>query len=133
VVVGSPKYLRAHGTPVRPAQLTAHQLIHCTSVTPSGHWRFAGESVPVAPRFVTNSADAAIDFAEQGGGLTAVLAYQVAEAVRRERLKVVLAAHEPDPAPIHLVFPTSRLLSAKVRTFVDLVTRTCDWQFGRAP
>lgn len=132
VVVGAPRYLRAHGTPVRPAQLTGHHLIQCTSVTPSGQWRFAGETVAVTPRFVTNSADAAIDFAEQGGGLTAVLAYQVAEAVRRERLKIVLAAHEPDPSPIHLVFPTSRLLSAKVRTFVDLVTGTCDWRFGAA-
>jgi hypothetical protein len=32
--------------------------------------------------------------------------------------------------PIHLVYPTSRLLSAKVRAFVDLVTEISDWDFG---
>ena len=31
--------------------------------------------------------------------------------------------------PIHLVYPTSRLLSAKVRSFIDLVIKTTDWRF----
>ncbi len=131
VVVGSPRYLRSRGSPARPAQLGGHELIACTSVTPSNQWRFERETVTVSPRFATNSVDAAIDFAEQGGGLTMVLAYLVAEAVRRERLTVVLSAHEPEPLPIHLLYPSSQLLSAKVRTFVDLVTSTCDWRFGK--
>ena len=46
------------------------------------------------------------------------------------RLKIVLAAFEPPALPIHIVYPTSRLLSAKVRTFIDLVTETTDWHFG---
>jgi len=33
----------------------------------------------------------------------------------------VLEKFEQPPLPIHIVYPTSRLLSAKVRTFVDLV------------
>jgi hypothetical protein len=28
------------------------------------------------------------------------------------------------------VYPTSRLLSAKVRAFVDLVVESSDWHFG---
>jgi hypothetical protein len=32
--------------------------------------------------------------------------------------------------PIHIVYPTSRLLSAKVRSFIDLVVELSDWQFG---
>jgi DNA-binding transcriptional LysR family regulator len=82
-----------------------------------------------APSFVTNSVDAAIGHAERGGGLTMALGYQVADAVRAGRLCVVLPAFEAPPLPIQLVYPTSRLLSAKVRTFVELVTSTCDWQF----
>ena len=49
---------------------------------------------------------------------------------RRGRLKIVLAKFELPPLPIHLVYPTSRLLSAKVRAFIDLVTETADWRFG---
>src|SRR6266478_4528117 len=58
--------------------------------------------------------------AEQGGGLTRVLAYQAADAIRASRLRIVLQKFEQPPLPIHIVYPTSRLLSAKVRTFIDL-------------
>jgi len=40
------------------------------------------------------------------------------------------APFEQPALPIHIVYPTSRLLSAKVRTFVDLVTEISDWHFG---
>ena len=77
-----------------------------------------------------NVADAAIQYAEQGGGLTRVLAYQAAEAIRRGSLKIVLQKFEQPALPIHIVYPTSRLLSAKVRSFIDLVTETAQWHFG---
>jgi DNA-binding transcriptional LysR family regulator len=44
----------------------------------------------------------------------------------------VLEKFEEPPLPIHLVYPTSRLLSAKVRTFVDLVVEVSRWHFGAA-
>jgi DNA-binding transcriptional LysR family regulator len=84
----------------------------------------------MAARSASNSADAAIQYAEQGGGLTRVLAYQAAESLKAGRLKIVLVAFEQPALPIHVVYPTSRLLSAKVRTFVDLVTEITDWHFG---
>src|SRR5258706_3850343 len=100
----------------------------------STDWSFleTGREVRVAcrPRFTTNSADAGIQYAEQDGGLTRVLAYQAAEAIREGRLRIVLQKFEQPPLPIHIVYPTSRLLSAKVRTFVDLVTEISDWHFG---
>ena len=51
-----------------------------------------------------------------------MLAYQAAASLKAGRLKIVLAKFEQPPLPIHIVYPTSRLLSAKVRTFIDLVT-----------
>src|SRR2546429_9689166 len=82
------------------------------------------------PRLPPTSADAAIQYAERGGGLTRVLAYQAADAIRGGRLRIVLQKFEQPPLPIHIVYPTSRLLSAKVRTFIDLVTEISDWHFG---
>jgi len=82
------------------------------------------------PRFTSNSADAALQYAEAGGGITRVLAYQAAEGLKRGRLKIVLAKYEQPALPIHIVYPTSRLLSAKVRAFVDLVVETAEWRFG---
>jgi DNA-binding transcriptional LysR family regulator len=134
IVVGSPGYLKRHGEPKTPDAVASHQTIQFGASAATGEWRFveAGRElrVNVTPRLSTNIADAAIQYAEQGGGLTMVLAYQAADAIKRGRLKVVLAAFEQPPLPIHILYPTSRLLSAKVRTFIDLLTEISDWHFG---
>jgi DNA-binding transcriptional LysR family regulator len=46
------------------------------------------------------------------------------------RLRIVLEKFEPPALPIHAVYPTSRLLSAKVRAFIDLVIENDAWHFG---
>lgn len=133
VVVGAPAYLARRPAPRHPDELTDHAIVHFTGLDPAPVWRFvvAGRPHPVAlrPVLATNSTDATIAHAERGGGLTVALAYQVAEAVRAGRLEVVLAEFEPPPQPIHLVYPSARLVPAKVRAFVDLVLKTCDWSF----
>ena len=58
------------------------------------------------------------------------MAYQAAESLKAGRVQIVLAKFELPAVPIHIVYPTSRLLSAKVRTFIDLVAETADWHFG---
>ena len=134
IVVGSPAYLKARGEPKTPAAIATHDTIQFGATTASLDWRFVddGNEVRVAhaPRFITNSADAAIQYAEAGGGLTRVMFYQAADALKAARLRIVLAKFEQEPLPIHLVYPTSRLLSAKVRAFIDLVAETADWRFG---
>lgn len=134
IVVASPAYLGRHGEPKTPAEIADYQTIQFSATAASGEWRFVeGASeflLDVTPRFSSNSADAAIQYAEQGGGLTRVLAYQAADGIRRGALKIVLQEFEAPALPIHIVYPTSRLLSAKVRAFIDLVTETADWHFG---
>ena len=134
IVVASNNYLKQRGEPATPEAIASHQTIQFGAISASADWRFVRDDreirVTSAPRFSTNSADAAIQYAEQDGGLTRVLAYQAADAIRGGRLRIVLAKFEPPPLPIHIVYPTSRLLSAKVRAFIDLVTEISDWHFG---
>jgi len=134
IVVASPAYLKARGEPKTPEAIKDHQIIQFGGSALTADWRFArdGEElrIAVAPRFTSNVADAAIQHAMAGGGLTRVLAYQAADAIRRGRLKLVLRKFELPPLPVQIVYPTSRLLSAKVRAFIDLVVETADWRFG---
>lgn len=134
IVVASKAYLKARGKPGTPADLAMHDTVQFGAATAAAEWRFVADGREVriasAPRFSTNSADAAIQYAEQDGGLTRVLAYQAAAAIRRGTLEVVLQEFEEPALPIHVVYPTSRLLSAKVRAFVDLVAEASDWDFG---
>ncbi|HMM92190.1 LysR family transcriptional regulator [Bradyrhizobium sp.] len=134
LVVASPSYLGERGEPKRPSEIPAHDTIQFGAMTAALDWRFIEDDSEIriagTPRFATNSSDAAIQYAEQGGGLTRVMAYQAAESLRAGRLRIVLAPFEQPAMPIHIVYPTSRLLSAKVRTFIDLVTELADWHFG---
>ena len=134
IIAASPGYLKARGEPRRPQDISVHDTIQFGAASGPAEWRFVegGSEIRLnfAPRLSTNSADAGIQYSEAGGGLTRVLAYQAAEAIKRGRLKIVLAKFEQPPLPIHIVYPTSRLLSAKVRTFIDLVVEISDWHFG---
>lgn len=149
-LVASPRRRRAGAAPATagsevlagPESVSARapaplKVIQFTALSSRPEWRFwrAGEElrVPIAPSYVTNSADAAIGHAELGGGLTMVLGYQVADAVRAGRLRILWAEYEPPPLPIHVVYPSTRLLSAKVRAFAELISATCDWRFVTLP
>jgi DNA-binding transcriptional LysR family regulator len=134
IVVASDAYLTQRGEPDTPEAIATHDTIQFGAATAAPEWRFVedGREVRVlcTPRFTTNSADAAIQYAGQGGGLTRVLAYQAADAIKAGRLRIVLEKFEPPALPIHAVYPTSRLLSAKVRAFIDLVIENDAWHFG---
>jgi DNA-binding transcriptional LysR family regulator len=132
VVVAAPDYLARRGRPETPADLDRHELIR-SGFAGALDWRFladgAEQRVALKQRFTTNSADSAIAYAAEGGGLAMVLAYQAADAVAAGRLVVVLQQYERRALPIQFVYPSSRLLSAKVRAFVDLAVKTRRWNF----
>jgi DNA-binding transcriptional LysR family regulator len=134
IVVASDGYLAQRGEPDTPEAIATHDTIQFGAATAAPEWRFVEEGREVrvlcTPRFTTNSADAAIQYAGQGGGLTRVLAYQAAEAIKARRLRIVLEKFEQPALPIHAVYPTSRLLSAKVRAFIDLIIEVDAWHFG---
>lgn len=134
VLVASPDYVARRGAPKRPEDLAAHDTIAFSSLFPPVEWTFHKDGVHlpvrVAPRFATNSSHVAINEAIAGGGLTFVLAYQAAEDIRSGALVMLMADYAPPPRPIHLVFPSSRLLGVNVRAFVDQAaseTRWTDW------
>jgi len=133
VLVASPDYLASAGIPRTPEALRDHRLISFTALTPTDHWKFwadgVAQDVSVQPRYVTNSADAAIWQATQNGGLTMALSYQVEQSVRAGQLTLVMTDHEPLPYPVQIIYPSSRLLSLKVRAFVEDAVATQNWDF----
>jgi DNA-binding transcriptional LysR family regulator len=126
VVCASHDYLLAHGTPATPAELANHGCISFEGFSSPRMWTFSdGESeqtVRIQPRLVTNTAESAIDAATLGIGLTRVLSYQVADALREGRLQVVLERFESTPLPIHLVHAGQTPLPLKLRACLDFMS-----------
>lgn len=134
IIVAAPGYLARHGTPRDPREVMAHRVIRFSAFEGAEEWRLfrAGveERVPIAPRLVTNSADAALCAAEREGGLTMVLAYQAREGIAAGRLVRILRAFEPPALPIQIAWPAARLIPAKLRAFIELAAELGEWRLG---
>ena len=123
VTVASPAYLARRGTPATPAELATHELIMSTSVRSVAEWRFRAEGreqvVRYSPRLRMNDVEAVLGAACDGFGIARALSYQVAPLLRSGALVQVLAAHEPEPLPVHLVMSGSRQIPPRLRAFID--------------
>jgi DNA-binding transcriptional LysR family regulator len=124
VVCASPAYLERFGWPRSLEDLAAHQCITFEGLEAATSWTFAGtdgqkRQARVRSRMTVSTADAAIDAAVLGLGLTRVLSYQVAEALQDGRLVRVLAEEESPAAPASLIYPGQGRLPMKTRAFID--------------
>lgn len=123
VMCASPAYLAERGRPQRPEELEGHACITFEGLSTVRAYRFRtpkGEiSVPIHSRLTVNTAEAAIDAAIAGLGVTRVLSYQIVAAERAGLIETVLREYEPEPWPVHLVYLGQGLLPLKLRAFLD--------------
>ena len=123
VVCASPAYLKENGVPRSPEDLSNHACVTFTGVGEADSWTFQARGpVRVRSRLAVNTAEAAIDGAIAGVGLTRVLSYQVGDAVKAGKLVVVLKKFEAELSPVNLVYVQNRRLTAKLRAFLDFAT-----------
>lgn len=125
VVCGSPGYFSAHGTPKTLDDLAEHMCVTYTALASGSTWIFnprdGKPSRGVRPmcRLKINTAEAAIDAAIAGLGVTNVLSYQVVKPVCEGKLSIILQDFEPEPTPVHIVHARQALLPLKTRLFID--------------
>ncbi|HBZ95074.1 MULTISPECIES: LysR family transcriptional regulator [unclassified Pseudomonas] len=123
VVCASPAFLDRVGRPQHPDELRDAPIVMSSASGLLTHWNFVGADggfgFTPAPRFTVSSNQAAIGAARLGWGYTRVLSYQVADAVARGEIELVLETFEPPALPVHIIHQGGRQVSAKVRTFVD--------------
>jgi len=124
VVCASPHYFAIHGVPKTPADLGAHSCVTFSGMSTGDSWTFAARdaaAMRVGPRcrLQVNTAEAAIDAAIRGVGLTHVLSYQVAQAIAEGTLRVALKSYEPAPLPVSLMHVGEGPLPLKLRRFLD--------------
>ncbi len=125
VVCASPAYLKEHGTPMKLGELSDHACVTFTSLGTSQEWMFRrGREVtriPVRSRLSVGAADAAVDAAAAGLGITRLLCYQASPAILSNRLTLLLRDCEPEPTSVSLVYRSGRLIPQKLKAFIDFV------------
>jgi DNA-binding transcriptional LysR family regulator len=124
-VFAAPAYIKSHGRPKRPEELKDHRLIQSLATGASQDWPFRENGKPLtirAPsRLSMNTNDAVIEAALQGWGIARLLSYQIAPHIADGSLQTILDDFESPAMPIHIVHQEGRMVSAKVRAFVDFM------------
>ncbi|ULR42926.1 LysR family transcriptional regulator [Rhizobium sp. K102] len=125
-VYASPDYLARNAPPRQPGDLSAHDCITFENMASIRSWTFTeGKrdlAVPIRSRLAVNTAEAAVDAAVAGLGVTRVLSYQAARAAAAGLLVPLLQDFEPPPAPVQLVYPSQGLVPLKLRALIDFAT-----------
>lgn len=127
MMVASPKYLSAHGTPEHPEDLTQHALVDFSRREITSTWNFVDAnnqriSVPVSPRVICNSAETEEAMAIAGIGITSLPGFACQNALGSGALMPILEAYELPPIGIYAIYPSRSNLPKKVRVFVDFLT-----------
>lgn len=121
VVCVSPELLSELGMPAHPDALAEHPCVRFRNLA-GGAWHFQARgreiAVPVRGAFSCTDAMAVARACAEGLGFALLLHYQVASLVAEGRLAIVLEEFEPEPAPVSLVYPESRLVSVRLRALV---------------
>jgi DNA-binding transcriptional LysR family regulator len=123
VLVASPKYLKKHGTPKRPADLSGLDALIYSSVQGDDVWRLfttKGEpvTVPVTGRLRSNNLSAVLAAARGGLGIAALPCYVAVDSLASGHVVAVLKDHSLPEQEINAVFPSPKLVPGKVQAFV---------------
>ena len=132
VIVASPDYLDAFGTPNSVEDLNDHRLIGYNFPRAISEWSFndrgAIKTIMPGGKVCVGDAESARLLTIAGGGIARLAAFHVREDVAAGRLRVLLAAFQPDGGvDIHAVYVgQGGLMPARVRAFLDFCIENVD-------
>ena len=134
VMVASATYLGEHPAPRVPADLAAHRCVIYSSVQGHERWSFTGPtgeetSVPVKGLLRTNNLSAVLEAARTGMGLAVLPWYVARESVADAVVLPVMTDHALPAQDMHAVYPSPKLVSAKVTDFISFLQNALagDW------
>ena len=133
VVCAAPAYLAAHGTPVSPAELAAHNCLDFAHAAEPLLWRFEGEddnvAIGISGNLRINSGPALRAAALEGIGIVMQPKIVVADDLAAGRLVRLLPDHAAPALRLHLLTLPNRRPTPKLRSFMDHIAA----EFSRTP
>lgn len=128
----SPAYLRKHGVPRKPSDLTRHDCLRHVGMAKDSVWRFQDDNeelkIAVRGRISSNSTVFLRECVLHGEGIALMPSYSVETDIKAKRLKPLLAKYPTTSLPLYVVHPSHRHLTTKIRLCVDFLV---DWFGGR--
>lgn len=122
----SPAYLARNGVPSHPGELNPAHYLEYTyinyDVDQSGLLNTLKTNAQQSPpRLTANNGEVLLNVAKQGQGYVLQPTFIAGDALQRGELVSVLAAFVPEPVSLYAVYPHRRLVSNKLRVFIDFL------------
>ncbi|MEO0409816.1 MAG: LysR family transcriptional regulator, partial [Cyanobacteria bacterium P01_A01_bin.135] len=120
LLVAAPAYLKQHGTPATPDDLTAHR---CVILAENNRWQFEnGQTISVPRSLTVNDGEAMRMMIERGMGIGIKSLWNVSASLKSDGLVEVL----PDfplvtASSIWLLYPSRRIVAPKVHAMIDFL------------
>jgi DNA-binding transcriptional LysR family regulator len=125
VTVAAAAYLDRYGVPSTPADLARHDCVIYTRLATGHRWHFESRDGPVQVdvhgRFRADNSEAVREAVIGGAGIAVMPVWLFQDEIERGLVRIVLERFEPTRLPIHAVYPSRRLLAAKVRAMMDFI------------
>lgn len=124
VLCASPAYLKEHGVPRTPADLAKHSCMPYTATAHEG-WKLCGPDgehvVHTTGPLASNNGDMLHCAAANGLGIALLPTFIVGPDLQNGVLQIVLPEYMSSDLSIYALYPPTRHLAAKVRTFIDVL------------
>ncbi len=126
-IFASPAYLKAHGRPISPNDLTTHNcLILRQDDSAYGLWRFnkgkVSQTIKVRGTMSSNDGEVVLNWCLDGHGILMRSEWDAAKFLKSGRLEAVLEDYELPSADIYAVYSQKQNLAAKIRAFLEFLT-----------
>ena len=136
LMVASPGYLAQCGSPESADALRGHRCIVYSSVQGDDRWRLTPPhgsqvSVPVSGPLRSNNLSTVLAAASAGMGLAILPWYVAREALDQGEVVPVLGDHALPAQNMHAVFPSPKLLPAKVTAFIEYLCARLEGDWWR--
>jgi DNA-binding transcriptional LysR family regulator len=122
-LVASPAYLKERGRPKKPADLSKHDALIYSSVQGDERWQLSGSdgklaSVAVHGRLRSNNLSMLLVAARHDFGIAALPRYVAHKSLETNAVVSLLDDWRLPQQEVHAVFPSPRLVPAKVKLFI---------------
>lgn len=135
IACASPRFAERHGLPESAEDVARFPIIGFSPLFWSREWRFLRgqvvQSVPVSPVLCVNSTAALRSALLADIGIAALPIWAVADEIATGRLIQVLSGEALPDSGIYAVYPSNRLITTKVRRFVDHLAPVLRQRLGK--
>jgi DNA-binding transcriptional LysR family regulator len=125
VLCAAPSYVQRRGEPAVPADVSAHDCLNFAYEQLRHYWPVQWENkrlnVPIVSRMVSNNGEILRQAALAGLGVMIRSSFTLQDDFTSGRMVHLLKEHHLGELSVMMVYPSRRLMSAKVRTFVDFM------------